>query len=139
MVDLYRKYEKEKKIKEKMEEAAIENAPLLAEEGPIGEEEATSTNNRIRGRVWKRGEDVSGKVWKREGGKKKRWKRLSSWVWKKGGEKMKRWRRLLGRVCKRGGKKKKIVDILNPEPNSSLKIQTQTRPYPFKFYPNPSH
>ena len=42
MVDLHRKYEEEKKIKEEMEEATIEDAPLLAEEVPIEEKEATS-------------------------------------------------------------------------------------------------
>ena len=91
MVNLQMKYEEEIKIKEEMEEAAIEDAPLLVEEVPIEEEEVTSTDNRRRCRVWKRGEDVSGKVWKR-GGKKKRWRRSSSRVYKKEGKRRKWWR-----------------------------------------------
>ena len=61
MVDLQRKYEEEKKIKEEMEEV-VKDAPLLAEEVSIEEEEVTSTNNTIRCRVCKRGEDVWGRV-----------------------------------------------------------------------------
>ena len=67
--------------------------PLLVEEVLIEEEEVATTNNR-RGRCvhvgfGKEGEDVSGRVWKRRGGKKKkRWRKyegedVSDRVWKK--------------------------------------------------------
>ena len=101
MVDLQRKYEEEKKIKEEMEEAALEDVPLLAEEVPIEEEEeATSTNYTRIYRVWKRGEDMSGKVWRRRGGG-------DCWVGftKEVGRRRKWWRRS---ICRLGLGKKKV-------------------------------